>query len=177
MSIAEVDSRNSSQEAFEAVQEEVPYSLAFRLDFHGLGLSLVNRKAVEVVYLSLNSLHAEYTNSPVAQAFNLACGSIQIDNQLHDALFPVVLQPTPVPKDASTVASLPTLQASMIWLKDEGQKTYHLPDIITNHQLYSAWCHLHQVLFHSGASAHNSGRRRLPLFYIRPHESEGSFLG
>lgn len=133
MSISEVDSRNSSQEAFEAIQEEVPYSLAFRIDFHGLGLSLINRNAVEVVYLSLNSLHAEYTNSPVAQAFNLACSSIQIDNQLHDALFPVVLQPTPLPKDASTVASLPTLQASIIWLKDEGQKTCCCPDIVANY--------------------------------------------
>jgi vacuolar protein sorting-associated protein 13A/C len=75
---------------------------------------------VEVVYLSANGLKFEYTNSPVAQAVNLVCGTLQIDNQLHDALFPVVLQPTPVPKDASTVAALPTFQGSIIWLKDEG---------------------------------------------------------
>ena len=112
---------SGSQEGFEAVQEEVSSSLAIKLDFEGIGLSLINKKAVEVVYLSVNGLKFEYSNSPVAQAVNLVCGSLQIDNQLHDALFPVVLQPTPVPKDSTTVASLPTLQGSVIWLKDEGE--------------------------------------------------------
>ena len=116
----DISATSGSQEAFEAVQEEVASSLAVSVDFEGIGLSLVNKKAVEVVYLSVNGLKFEYTNSPVAQAVNLVCGSIQIDNQLHDALFPVVLQQTPVPKDSSTVASLPTVQASVIWLKDEG---------------------------------------------------------
>ena len=117
-----LDSVSGSQEAFEAVQEEVPYSFAVKIDFEGIGLSLVNRKAVEVVYLSINSLKFEYSNSPVAQAVNLVCGSLQIDNQLHDALFPVVVQPTPLPTDSSTVASLPTVQGSVIWLKDEGMR-------------------------------------------------------
>ena len=120
-SITQLDSAASSQEAFEAIQEEVSSSLTVNVDFEGIGLSLINRKAAEVVYMSASGLKFEYTNSPVAQAINLVCGSLQIDNQLHDALFPVVLQPTPVPKDASTVASLPTLQGSVIWLKDEGE--------------------------------------------------------
>lgn len=75
---------------------------------------------VEVVYLSANGLKFEYTDSPVAQAINLVCGNLQIDNQLHDALYPVVLQPTPIPKEAVEVASLPTVQGSVIWLKDQG---------------------------------------------------------
>lgn len=120
-SVAQLDNISSSQEAFEAVQEEVPFTLAVNIDFEGIGLSLINSRAVEVVYLSVNGLKLEYTNSPVAQAINLVCGSLQIDNQLHDALYPVVLQPTPVPKDATAVASLPTLQGSVIWLKDEGE--------------------------------------------------------
>lgn len=120
-SVASFDTVSGSQEAFEAVQEEVAPSLTVNIDFEGIGLSLINRKTVEVVYLSVNGLKFVYTNSPVAQAVNLVCGSLQIDNQLHDALFPVVLQPTPVPKDAATVASLPTLQGSVIWLKDEGE--------------------------------------------------------
>ncbi|EKM61051.1 uncharacterized protein PHACADRAFT_156217 [Phanerochaete carnosa HHB-10118-sp] len=115
----DVAATTGSQEGFEAVQEEVSSSLAINVDFEGIGLSLVNRKAVEVVYMSVNSLKFEYTNSPVAQAVNIVCGSLQIDNQLHDALFPVVLQPTPISKDSSTVASPPTLQGSVIWLKDE----------------------------------------------------------
>ncbi|THH01814.1 hypothetical protein EW026_g979 [Hermanssonia centrifuga] len=119
LSIAQQDSMSGSQEAFEAIQEEIPPTFTLKIDFAGLGLSLINRKTVEVVYFSIDALKFDYTDSPVAQAVNLACGSIQMDNQLHDALFPVVLQPTPIPKDSSTVASLPTVQGSVIWLKDQ----------------------------------------------------------
>lgn len=105
-------------EAFEAVTEEVVPTLGFNVQFSGIGVSLVNRKLVEVIYVSLNSLSFEYTNSSVAQAFNVSCGTVQIDNQLHDALYPVILQPTPLPKDS---AALPTVQASIILLKDEGE--------------------------------------------------------
>ena len=75
---------------------------------------------VEVAFVSMDTLNFEYTNSAVAQAVNLSCGTLQVDNQLHDALFPVILQPTPIAQ-ASGVASLPTAQASVIWLKDQGR--------------------------------------------------------
>ncbi|CAL1695807.1 unnamed protein product [Somion occarium] len=108
----------SSQEAFEAVQEEVSPTFTFKLDLEGIGMSLINRRMIEVVYLSANALKIEYSDSVVAQAVTVSCGSLQLDNQLHEALFPVALQPTPIPKDA-IVASLPTVQASVIWLKDQ----------------------------------------------------------
>lgn len=95
----------------------------FTLDLEGIGLSLMNKKMLEVVYLSMNSLKFEYSSSPVAQAVNLSLGTLQIDNQLHDAIYPVLLQPTPIPKDASAVAAPPTIQASVIWLNDQGGST------------------------------------------------------
>ncbi|KAI0756975.1 vacuolar protein sorting-associated protein 13 [Daedaleopsis nitida] len=112
-------SLSQSQDAFEAVQETVSPVLTVALDLHGIGVSLTNKRMVEVVYLSLNILKFEYANNPVAQSVTLSCGSLQIDNQLHDALFPVVLQPTPVSQESKTVAALPTVQASVIWLNDE----------------------------------------------------------
>ncbi|KAL6309957.1 vacuolar protein sorting-associated protein 13 [Sparassis latifolia] len=123
VSLARQDTISSSQDAFEAVQEEVPPSLTLSLDFAGIGVSLINRRMTEVVYLSLNALTFVYTDSDVSQSVNLCCGNFQLDNQLHDALFPVVVQPTPVSKEAnsgaSSVASLPTVQGSTIWLKDQ----------------------------------------------------------
>lgn len=119
-SLARSDTMSSSQEAFEAVTEEITPTLTVNIAFAGIGLSLMNRKLVEVVYLSVNTLAFEYTSSDVAQAVTLTCGTVQIDNQLHDALFPVVLQPSPVSKGSSGVAALPTVQASFIWLNDEG---------------------------------------------------------
>ncbi|KAF9652010.1 vacuolar protein sorting-associated protein 13 [Thelephora ganbajun] len=119
ISITRQDTHVSSQDAFEAVTEEVPPTLMFTLDLEGIGLSLMNRKMLEVIYLSMNSLKFEYSSSPVAQAVNLSLGVLQIDNQLHDAIYPVLLQPTPIPREASVVASPPTIQASVIWLNDQ----------------------------------------------------------
>lgn len=114
----------SSQEAFEAVTEEVPPTLAFKLDFEGIGVSLINRRLIEVVYLTVQQLKFEYTSSPVAQAVNLSIGSLQIDNQLHDGAFPVVLQPTPLSRELKNAAPLPTVQGSVIWLNDQGGLVY-----------------------------------------------------
>ncbi|KAH9835542.1 vacuolar protein sorting-associated protein 13 [Rhodofomes roseus] len=113
------DTMSSSQDGFEAVQEEVQPSLSVALDFEGIGVSLINRKMTEVVYVSANVLKFEYADSAVSQSVNMSCGSLQIDNQLHDALFPVLLQPTPISKESAGVASLPTIQGSTIWLKDQ----------------------------------------------------------
>ncbi|KAJ3800717.1 vacuolar protein sorting-associated protein 13 [Lentinula aff. detonsa] len=115
-SLSRQDTISSTVESFEAVTEEDAPTLGLSIHFSGIGISLVNRKLIEVIYVSLNSLAFEYTNSTVAQSFTVSCGTLQIDNQLHDALYPVILQPTPLPKDS---AALPTVQASIILLQDE----------------------------------------------------------
>jgi vacuolar protein sorting-associated protein 13A/C len=115
------DTLSGNAEGFEAVAEDVPPSLTFTIEFAGIGVSLVNRKLLEVVYVTIDNLKFEYTNSAVAQTMNLSCGTLEIDNQLHDALYPVLLQPTPIVKDSSGTAPLPTVQASVIWLKDQGK--------------------------------------------------------
>ncbi|KAJ7492621.1 vacuolar protein sorting-associated protein 13 [Mycena latifolia] len=107
MPLSRQDTISGSAEAFDAITEEIPPSLAFTVDFAGIGISLVNKKMVEVIYVA------------VAQAVNLSCGTLQIDNQLHDALYPVILQPTPIPKESNATTALPTVQASVIWLKDQ----------------------------------------------------------
>lgn len=95
-------------------------SLSVVIDLCGIGVSLVNKRMVEIIYATIDNLKFEYTDSTTARAINLSCGHLQVDNQLHDALYPVILQPTPIPKDASGVGALPTVQASTIWLKDQG---------------------------------------------------------
>lgn len=109
----------SSTEGFEAITEEVAPSLTFKLDWSGIGLSLINRRLVEVLYVTVDHLTFEYTDSAVAQAINITLDSLQIDNQLHDALYPVILQPTPLSKESAEIGALPTIQASVIWLKDQ----------------------------------------------------------
>ncbi|PCH33647.1 vacuolar protein sorting-associated protein vps13 [Wolfiporia cocos MD-104 SS10] len=119
VSLTRQDTSTSSQDAFEAIQEEARPSFMVIINLAGIGVSLVNRKMVEVVYLSANTLMFEYTDSTIAKSVNVSCGNLQIDNQLHEAIFPVVLQPTPISRESSGVAALPTIQSSLIWLKDQ----------------------------------------------------------
>lgn len=120
----------TSTEAFEAITEEDIPNFGFSVVFTGIGISLVNRKLVEVVYISIKNLSFEYTSSSVAQTVNLALGHLQIDNQLHDAIFPVILQPSPIPQETG-VAPLPTIQASVIWLNDDGEYRLNFADCCT----------------------------------------------
>lgn len=111
----------ASTEAFEAVAEDSALILTVKVDLSGIGISLMNRKVVEVIYISVDSLEFEYNNSTTAQAATFSCGSLQIDNQLHDAVYPVILQPSPISREDSRVAAVPpTVQASIAWLKDQG---------------------------------------------------------
>ena len=120
VTLSRQDTISSSQEGFEVVQEEIQPSLLVALDLEGIGISLINKKMTEVVYVSANVLRFEYADSTLSQSVNISCGNLQVDNQLHDALFPVLLQPTPISKETTGVASLPTIQGSVIWLKDQG---------------------------------------------------------
>jgi len=144
--VSRQDSISSSVEAFEAVTTENVPTLSFSVDFAGIGISLVNRKLIEVIYVSIAHLSFEYIDSTNAQSVNLSCGSLQVDNQLHDALFPVILQPTPIPKESKGVAALPTVQASIILLKDEGALIisisihYLITSVIEHGVLFVKYC-------------------------------------
>jgi vacuolar protein sorting-associated protein 13A/C len=121
-----VDTISSGSEAFEAITEDNKPSFILNVKFEGIGISLVNRNVIEVIYISLANLQLEYTASSVAQSVTLTGGTVQIDNQLHDATIPVVLQPTPIPSESNNVAALPTVQLSLIWLNDQGDFNVNL---------------------------------------------------
>lgn len=107
---------------FEAIQEESGPFLVVKVELEGIGISMMNRRLVEVVYFTFGELKIEYTNSPAAQALTVSCGVLQVDNQLQDAHFPVLLQPSPIVRDARNIGALPTLQASVTLLNDSGKR-------------------------------------------------------
>jgi vacuolar protein sorting-associated protein 13A/C len=159
------DTIASASEAFEAITEEVAPTLILSVEFVGIGISLINRKLVEVVYISMDAPKFQYTDSAIAQTVNLSCGTLQIDNQLHEALYPVILQPTPIVKK-SNVAALPTVQGSVIWLKDEGQLTVNGPRQDHNNASVRAWGPLRQVLLDIAAGFDHRDRRGPSICYL-----------
>ena len=120
--ISRQDTIGSAHENFEAVTEDEVPSLNLRLNLAGLGVSLINHNLVEVVYMSLKGLDLEYSRTKTAQAITLSCSVIQVDNQLHEAIYPVALQPSPLPKDGGMTVPPPAVQASVIFLNDQGKE-------------------------------------------------------
>jgi vacuolar protein sorting-associated protein 13A/C len=161
-----IDTISSGAEAFEAITEDNEPSLQLDVVLEGIGVSLVNRRVIEVVYLSLENLKLDYTASSVAQSVNLSCGTLQIDNQLHDATFPVVLQPTPIASNVGNVAALPTVQLSLLWLNDQGEcstkRTGFRPDRTSSRTR----CAVRQVLLDPAASFDDPSGRGFPLCSI-----------
>ena len=153
----------SSAEGFEAIIEDSQPSFLLDVVLEGIGISLVNLRVIEVVYLSLENLKLDYTASSVAQSVNLSCGTLQIDNQLHDATFPVVLQPTPIASNVSNVAALPTVQLSLLWLNDQGESNTNCASFPSDRTSFRARCAVCQVLLNPAASFDYPSGRGLPL--------------
>lgn len=156
----------SSGEGFEAITEDSQPSFLLDVALEGIGVSLVNRRIIEVVYLSLENLRLDYSASSAAQSVNLSCGTLQIDNQLHDATFPVVLQPTPIASNISSVAALPTVQLSLLWLNDQGETNINCTNFPSDRTSFRTWCTVRQVLLNPAASFDHPSGRGLPLCNI-----------
>jgi len=142
-----------------------------RLDLEGVGVSLINQRMVEVVYLSLRKLELEYSRTDTAQSVTLTCGIIQVDNQLHDAIYPVALQPSPLPKDESMTVPPPTIQASVIFLNDQGWQRDQNILFPTNMQ-FRTRRFIHQVRVSTSTISDYSPRRGFPPHYLR-HDEDG----
>jgi vacuolar protein sorting-associated protein 13A/C len=158
-----IDTVSSGAEAFEAITEDNQPSFQLDVVLEGIGVSLVNRRVIEVVYLSLENLKLDYTTSSVAQSVNLSCGTLQIDNQLHDATFPVVLQPTPIASNVSNVAALPTVQLSLLWLNDQGEQNTKRTGSFTDRTSSRTRCAVRQVLLNPVAGFDDPSGRGFPL--------------
>lgn len=159
-SLARTDTLTGS-EAFETVAaEDVVTSLTFNVDFEGVGLSIVNKRMVEVVYLSATAIKFEYVDSDAAQTVNIALGSLQIDNQLHEAQYPIVLQPTPIPKgNGNGTTELPVIQASVMLLKDTCLYFSYYDCNAILKKSSSSWRSIHQICIRSLAgNDHQYGR-------------------
>ncbi|PWZ02331.1 hypothetical protein BCV70DRAFT_172197 [Testicularia cyperi] len=121
-----IASTASRDAGFVAVDVDTNILTAFNVEFEGVGISLINQNVQELAYISFRGLEMHYTESEVTTAVNVICKWIQIDNQLFGGLFPIVLYPTVIPKDGKDLEVHPTLQASVIMLKDQSHGVTHI---------------------------------------------------
>jgi vacuolar protein sorting-associated protein 13A/C len=93
-------------------------SFTFTVDLEGIGVSLIDKRPQELVYLTMRGLRFGYADYPHYYDTFLDLKWIQIDNQLFGASFPIVLFPVQVPSDMKELEGHPTIQTSVAVLKD-----------------------------------------------------------
>lgn len=111
---------------FEAVDVDTTILSSYSVELAGVGFSIIDRTPNEIAYVTFRGLELRYSESQVTTAINVICKWIQIDNQMYGCIFPIVLYPTIVPKDGNELDVHPTLEASVIRLKDRTHGVEHV---------------------------------------------------
>lgn len=113
-----------SNVAFEAVPTDTSVNMTISVDFEGVGISVVNKRMQELVYVSFRGLELRYVDTATSYSASVNCKWIQIDNQLFGGIYPIIFYPSVAPKDGKDLDSHPTLQSSVIVLKDESASRF-----------------------------------------------------
>ncbi len=65
------------------------------LSLRGIGVSVVNRFPLELVYVSMSDISMDYEDNMREQCFDFSIGHLQVDNQSFTTQFPVLLHTRP----------------------------------------------------------------------------------
>ncbi|XP_060085097.1 intermembrane lipid transfer protein VPS13D-like [Ylistrum balloti] len=80
-------------------QLETKTSLELSMNLKGgLGISLVNKNAEELLYISMRNIIMDYCSTPSSIKMDISVASVQMDNQLFGTQRPVMLYVTPTSK-------------------------------------------------------------------------------
>ena len=113
MSTASVNS------GFEVKQIESEVNFKAELRLAGVGISLVNTKLRELLYLTFRDIDFKYGDSKLYQTLNMTVKWIQMDNQLYGGIFPILLYPSVVPKTGKEMEAHPIFHAMVTRVKDD----------------------------------------------------------
>lgn len=109
-------SHNSDFEV-KKIESEVTFRAEIR--FAGVGISLINSKLKELMYLTFRDIDFKYGDSKLYQTLNMTVKWIQVDNQLYGGIFPILLYPSVVPKTGKEMEAHPIFHAMVTRVKDD----------------------------------------------------------
>lgn len=122
MSMTRSNSQTSSNQEleFEAKDQKTPVTFSLNLSLEGIGISLINRNMVELLYTTFRGIRLTYSDSATSQSVHFVIKWIQIDNQLFGSVYKILLYPSVIPKDAKELEVRPNLDIAATLLKDQG---------------------------------------------------------
>ncbi|OJJ49438.1 hypothetical protein ASPZODRAFT_129900 [Penicilliopsis zonata CBS 506.65] len=99
------------------LNSDVTFKAQLRLG--GIGISLVNQKMKELLYLTFREIEVKFRESQIYQTLGTTIKWIQIDNQLYGGIFPILLYPSVVPKTGKEMEAHPIFHAMATRVKDD----------------------------------------------------------
>lgn len=116
---ASTSSQTSAAQTFEVKEIDSEVNFKAQLRLAGFGVSLVNSKLKELLYLTFREIEVKYGDSKLYQTLNTTVKWIQIDNQLYGGIFPILLYPSVVPKTGKEMEAHPIFHTQVILVKDD----------------------------------------------------------
>ncbi|ORZ00047.1 hypothetical protein BCR41DRAFT_313859 [Lobosporangium transversale] len=111
--------KDLNKEGFEVIDVDAVVTFSFQVRLECIGISILNQRMQELMYLSMTGLEMRYTDSNMYQSINMMVKWLQIDNQLYGGSSPIILCPTQTPKDGKDASAHPTLHSALVRAKDE----------------------------------------------------------
>jgi len=116
---ASTSSQTSVAQTFEVKEIDSEVNFKAQLRLAGFGVSLVNSKLKELLYVTFREIEVKYGDSKLYQTLNTTIKWIQIDNQLYGGIFPILLYPSVVPKTGKEMEAHPIFHTQIILVKDD----------------------------------------------------------
>ncbi|KAI1343749.1 vacuolar protein sorting-associated protein 13 [Xylariaceae sp. FL0016] len=112
-------STSNNTGGFEVKHQDTGTTFQAQLKLSGIGISLINHQLRELAYITFRDINLRYNESALYQTISTSIKWIQIDNQLYGGLFPMILYPSVVPKQAQETELHPSLHAMVTRVKDD----------------------------------------------------------
>lgn len=117
--LASTSGEGSVRDAFETVNVQHVTNYVMEINLAGLGVSVINRNAQEIIFATVKGFDFKYTDSNMYQSLRFSIQWLQIDNQLYNTTYPILCYPTTLPKVSSELATHPALHIALDKVKDD----------------------------------------------------------
>ena len=123
--IASSSREGSVRDLFETVEMEVVVNFELDIELAGIGISIVNQHVQEMAFATIKGIDIKYADSNLYQSMRASFQWLQVDNQFHGCVYPILFFPSTLPKTTSEQNTHPTLHIALDRHKDEAHGVYY----------------------------------------------------
>lgn len=107
-------------------EDEGEISESVIISLEGLGISLINKQLQELCYVTFRGIELQYRVSEIYETFISKVKWMQIDNELQDSVYPILLYPSVVPQVGKEMESHPIFSGSISRVRDDSYGVLYL---------------------------------------------------